>query len=50
MNDIQDKLFTCEVVDNVDRQKYLVDLSEPGPFHVFTAQELEQDPFIFDPH
>ena len=41
-----EKLFAFEMIDRVERHKYLVPQS--GPFHMFTAQELEQDPFIVD--
>ena len=41
-----EKLFSFEVIDVEERAKYLV--AQPGPFHMYTAQELEADPFILE--
>ena len=41
-----EKLFSFEVIDSMERHKYLV--TQPGPFHMYTALELEQDPFILE--
>ena len=30
-----EKLFSFEVIDSMDRHKYLV--TQPGPFHMYTA-------------